>query len=116
MSDTGGVWRTVGGRRIFIADGEDIRTAMAKSGKFDKEWDYKGIKEHVEKLEKAVENVKNSTQAMAIYKSIESQDKIIEQAMNDLEVGKDEGNIKALFSMRRRLRLAKRRLLEKQAI
>lgn len=29
-----GVWRTIGGRRIFIADGEDLKTAMRKSGKF----------------------------------------------------------------------------------
>lgn len=31
-----GVWRTVGGRRIFIKDGEDLETAMKKSGKFGK--------------------------------------------------------------------------------
>lgn len=30
MSDIGGVWRTVGGRRIFIKDGEDLQTAMKK--------------------------------------------------------------------------------------
>lgn len=36
MSDIGGVWRTVGGRRIFIKDGEDLETAMKKSGKFQK--------------------------------------------------------------------------------
>lgn len=30
-----GVWRTVGGRRIFIANGEDLATAMKNSGKFD---------------------------------------------------------------------------------
>lgn len=29
-----GVWRTVGGRRIFIKDGEDLTTAMKRSGKF----------------------------------------------------------------------------------
>ena len=29
-----GVWRTVGGRRIFIKDGEDLASAMKKSGKF----------------------------------------------------------------------------------
>lgn len=34
MTDLGGVWRTVGGRRIFIKDGEDLSTAMKKSGKF----------------------------------------------------------------------------------
>jgi hypothetical protein len=32
--DLGGVWRTVGGRRIFIKDGEDLRSAMRGSGKF----------------------------------------------------------------------------------
>lgn len=36
MSDLGGVWRTVGGRRIFIKDGEDLETAMKNSGKFNK--------------------------------------------------------------------------------
>ena len=31
-----GVWRTVGGRRIFIKNGEDLKTAMKNSGKFGK--------------------------------------------------------------------------------
>lgn len=31
-----GVWRTVGGRRIFIKDGEDLESAMKNSGKFEK--------------------------------------------------------------------------------
>lgn len=35
-SDLGGVWRTVGGRRIFIKDGQDLETAMKESGKFKK--------------------------------------------------------------------------------
>ena len=30
-----GIWRTIGGRHIFIAEGEDLETAMKKSGKFD---------------------------------------------------------------------------------
>lgn len=30
-----GVWRTIGGRRVFIKDGQDLETAMAESGKFD---------------------------------------------------------------------------------
>lgn len=29
-----GVWRTVGGRRIFIRDGQDLASAMRESGKF----------------------------------------------------------------------------------
>lgn len=38
MSDEiGGVWRTVGGRRIFIKEGQDLSSAMKESGKFDKQ-------------------------------------------------------------------------------
>ena len=31
-----GVWRTVGGRRIFIREGQDLASAMKESGKFTK--------------------------------------------------------------------------------
>ena len=31
-----GVWRTIGGHKVFIKDGEDLGTAMKKSGKFKK--------------------------------------------------------------------------------
>ena len=43
MSDLGGVWRTVGGRRIFIKDGEDLATAMKNSGKFGNKEEPKGF-------------------------------------------------------------------------
>lgn len=32
--DIGGVWRTIGGRRVFIKDGQDLKQAMKESGKF----------------------------------------------------------------------------------
>lgn len=32
--EIGGVWRTVGGRRIFIKEGQDLASAMRESGKF----------------------------------------------------------------------------------
>lgn len=35
-----GVWRTVGGRRIFIRDGEDLSSAMKRSGKFNHDDEY----------------------------------------------------------------------------
>lgn len=35
MDDIDGVWRTVGGRRIFIKNGQDLATAMKESGKFN---------------------------------------------------------------------------------
>ncbi len=34
MSEIGGVWRTIGGRRVFIKDGQDLVNAMKESGKF----------------------------------------------------------------------------------
>lgn len=34
MDEIGGIWRTVGGRRIFIKNGKDLATAMKESGKF----------------------------------------------------------------------------------
>ena len=34
MNDEKGVWRTVGGRRIFIREGQDLKSAMKESGKF----------------------------------------------------------------------------------
>ena len=42
--DIGGVWRTVGGRRIFIKDGQDLKDAMDKSGKFGKTSKAKDLK------------------------------------------------------------------------
>ena len=33
--DIGGVWRTIGGRRVFIKEGQDLATAMKESGKFN---------------------------------------------------------------------------------
>lgn len=37
MSEEKGVWRTVAGRKIFIADGQSLTDAMRASGKFSKD-------------------------------------------------------------------------------
>lgn len=34
--DIGGVWRTIGGRKVFIKDGQSVGDAMKESGKFKK--------------------------------------------------------------------------------
>ena len=53
-SDIGGVWRTVGGRRIFIKDGEDLETAMKNSGKFNKKNKEKEMQDDTEKYASAI--------------------------------------------------------------
>ena len=35
MAEERGVWRTIKGRRVFIREGEDLASAMKRSGKFD---------------------------------------------------------------------------------
>lgn len=62
MNDIGGVWRTVGGRRIFIKDGQDLASAMKESGKFgkkeikEKENNNKLIDGNTEKFSKRIMN------------------------------------------------------------
>ena len=34
MANEKGVWRTIGGRRVFIKEGQDLASAMKESGKF----------------------------------------------------------------------------------
>ena len=48
-----GVWRTVGGRRIFIVNGQDLPTAMKESGKFNKKEEFN--EKEYEKYETAKE-------------------------------------------------------------
>ena len=58
MSEEGGVWRTIGGRRVFIKDGEDLATAMKNSGKF----------KNKEKQEKSTELTDDEKNAVTFWK------------------------------------------------
>lgn len=54
-----GVWRTVGGRRIFIKEGQDLASAMKESGKFSKNQvedkkDYNNLSAELDKTDKEV--------------------------------------------------------------
>lgn len=55
--DIGGVWRTIGGRRIFIKDGEDLITAMKNSGKFENKKEINN--EFNKKLNKTIQNIQD---------------------------------------------------------
>ena len=60
-----GVWRTIGGRRVFIKKGQSLSDAMKESGKFSrvaKNQDlYKKVDEENEKIKKELENDKTLT-------------------------------------------------------
>lgn len=58
--ESDGVWRTVGGRRIFIRDGQSLSDAMKSSGKFKsakKRTDYKTKIEEIKATRKANEEL-----------------------------------------------------------
>lgn len=77
-----GVWRTVGGRRIFIKDGEDLATAMKNSGKFgnkkqEKETKneneykkYENFNEEIKELEEESDKVYQEARKMGTIGSI----------------------------------------------
>lgn len=83
MSDLGGVWRTVGGRRIFIKDGEDLATAMKNSGKFGKkkENNKNNREEKIKKLEEELEETKGFLAKAKIKEEIEA----LKEGYDDIE-------------------------------
>ena len=67
-NDIGGVWRTIGGRKVFIKTGQNLADAMRESGKFKKqkpeslntfEKQIEYIKEHQDELYNIIETSEN---------------------------------------------------------
>lgn len=73
-----GIWRTVGGRRIFIADGEDLASAMKNSGKFKTKKDEKKLTKE-EQIKKLNENLEKAQGFLAKGK--------IKEEIRSLEAG-----------------------------
>lgn len=53
-----GVWRTIGGRRIFIKNGQDLSEAMKDSGKFESKKEEKFTEEEIEEIKDDIESFK----------------------------------------------------------
>lgn len=64
-----GIWRTVGGRRIFIEDGEDLATAMKKSGKFKKteESEVSKPRSEEEELQDVMDKIKDEMELQDLH-------------------------------------------------
>ena len=64
--DIGGVWRTIGGRRVFIKTGQSLSEAMIESGKFKNlRSDYRKAKE--EEKKKEIDPVALDKKALELY-------------------------------------------------
>lgn len=77
MDDIGGVWRTIGGRRIFIKDGQNLATAMKESGKFNN--DNKKIKQQYKTKQEVNKKIKE------LNKKIYSREQFDEEEYNKLK-------------------------------
>src|SRR5574344_1181087 len=84
-----GVWRTVGGRRIFIKEGQSLSDAMRNSGKFENS--QKDVKTKLKK-----QSDKNKEKQSDNQEKIEKLEKELEEAKGFLERGKIREKIEAL--------------------
>ena len=60
MDNKDGVWRTISGRRIFIAEGQSLTEAMSKSKKFDKSKFRERLRKSLSKDKKESEGQRDS--------------------------------------------------------
>lgn len=89
MSSEGGVWRTVGGRRIFIKDGQDLASAMKQSGKFNTKASIKdSINKTLNKMsDEELQELKKKTKNDEVKKTVE----------NEINKRNNEGAIKKVL-------------------
>lgn len=97
-----GVFRTVGGRRIFIKEGQDLASAMKESGKFSKkqgkgkEEDKKNNKENrIKELEKQKEEAKGFLAKAKVQEEIDALNKGYE-SVEEYRKAKEEKHKEAL--------------------
>ncbi len=112
--DLGGVWRTIGGRRVFIKDGEDLATAMKKSGKFNQNKNNSDLKNSnaSQKEEKIKELEKKKEEAQGIFAKGAIQEEI--DMLKDDFKGTPEEYRK--FREEKRNELSKQKEIERQNV
>ena len=82
-----GVWRTIGGRRVFIRNGQDLASAMKESGKFKPKYDKKMFandenymkeseeKEEDRRIQKAIEDKETNEKISNTNKELKKEGK-----------------------------------------
>lgn len=88
-----------GGKIIQFAGGQESKNDSEK-------WDYRGERERVEMLEKAIDTTRGIKSLEKLSVALSKEDKHITKLMEDLEAGKENGDARSLMSLRRRIRQA----------
>lgn len=86
FDDSDGVWRTIGGRRVFIREGQSLSDAMKKSGKFKsakkKEKEEENVKEQIKEDKKQDLNIDPYEHAENIKEPKNEFDKLAKEYKN----------------------------------
>ena len=69
-----GIWRTVGGRKIFIKDGQDLHDAMKESGKFSK-----FVMDRLEKGKDTDDNGSSAQRKKMLLKYKQEKERVLEE-------------------------------------
>ena len=79
-----GVWRTIGGRKVFIKEGQDLESAMKESGKFNNKKDntFDMNEEEKKKYEEVGKKIDDLT------KEIDENNKITDKEIRQLKTQK----------------------------
>lgn len=85
-NDIGGVWRTVGGRRIFIKDGQDLTSAMKESGKFNKKNTQNDKEKQVVQDKKRIEELNKKLFGMTEQEEFEFNNLVKRKAILEKEI------------------------------
>lgn len=99
FNDEDGVWRTVGGRRVFIKNGQSLSEAMIESGKFKNlRSDYKKAKEEEAKKEEKKTDLKEKVATDDTYKAVSDYENGAKDYKETLErFGGDKEKMSARF-------------------
>lgn len=125
--DQGGKWITVKGRRVFIRDGESNEGALNRTfgivnppkndDKFENlidkhkgEWDFRGEATIVDELESKAAKSKSVNALSNLYSACMKWDKHITTLYEQVENGQDEGDLRNLMTLRRRIRTLQRKI------
>ena len=86
-NEIGGVWRTIGKRKVFIKNGQDLKTAMKESGKFKKitfgDIQHENNHDIINKKQKTLEEILNDQELKCLTDYVSSDSYKINEKLYD---------------------------------
>lgn len=101
----------MGGRGASSGVSNIVQFPRTKSGG---NWHYPGVTERADRLVKAAQSAKTDRQVQAVYKGVQDFETSVQSEISAIQRGDvKDGDMRALMAQRRRVRLEKKKLLER---